>query len=93
MNRPRSANQAAKKIYLGNKASDQYKVVIPPESLPDVSYKPINNFVNRDNFFNEEISEELNLITNQWDDLGITTEYRAIFINHLKFVSESKGKR
>ena len=88
MNRPRSANQVSKKLYLVNKGQEQYKFFIPPESLPSIQNKALNNY----NSIDDEFNEELNLIKNQWDDLGITSEYRAIFINHIKFVSESDRK-
>ena len=88
MNRPRSANQVSKKLYLVNKGQEKYKFVIPPESLPSIQNKPLNNY----NSIDDEFNEELNLIKNQWDDLGITSEYRAIFINHIRFVSESDRK-
>ena len=88
MNRPRSANQVSKKLYLVNKSQEQYKFVIPPESLPSIQNKPLNNY----NSIDDEFNEELNLIKSQWDDLGITSEYKAIFINHIRFVSESDRK-
>ena len=88
MNRPRSANQGPKKIYLVNKPQDQFKVIIPPESLPNIQYKQQSKYDLRDDEFNEE----LNLIKAQWDDLGIANEYRAIFINFLKNINDSDRK-
>ena len=88
MSRPRSANQGPKKISLINKMQDQFKVIIPPESLPNIQKKQQSNI----NLFDDEMNEEFNLIKNQWDDLGITLEYRSIFINLLKKVNESERK-
>ena len=88
MSRPRSANEGPKKIYLANKPQDQYKVIIPPESLPNIQYKNHSKYDIRD----EEYDEELNLIKTQWDDLGINLEYRTIFINFIKNINNSERK-
>ena len=86
MSRPRSANQGPKKIYLGNKPQDKNKIINNPDSLPSIHYKQqINNDLNEENF-----NEELYLLQSSWNELGITPEYRSVFINLAKKVSESE---
>ena len=79
MSRPRSANQGPKKILLVNKGQDSYRNFIPPESLPNIKF---NNYVD------DQLNEELTILKNSWDDLGVTNEYRKAFMNHLKQVNE-----
>ncbi len=82
MSRPHSANQGPKKIYLANKAKD--KNAIPQEYLPAIQYKQQNDYNIKEDGFNEE----LNLLQIAWDELGITPEYRAVFINLARRVSD-----
>ena len=86
MNRPHSAHQGPKKIYLGNKGKD--KNANPQEYLPSIQYKQQNNYNIKEDVFNEELS----LLQASWDELGITPEYRAVFINLAKRVSNSEKK-
>ena len=86
MSRPHSANQGPKKIYLANKAKD--KNAIPQEYLPAIQYKQQNDYNIKEDGFNEE----LNLLQIAWDELGITPEYRAVFINLARRVSDSEKK-
>ena len=88
MSRPHSAKQGPKKIYLGNKAKEKYNCSIPQEYLPNIQYKQPNNYDMRDETFYEEIS----ILQNVWDELGITPEYRAAFMNLAKNVSEAERK-
>ena len=86
MSRPRSANQGPKKIYLGNKPQDKNKIINNPDSLPSIHYKQQSNYdLNEENF-----NEELYLLQSSWNELGITSEYRTVFINLAKKVSESE---
>ena len=82
-----SASQGPKKFYLGNRSQD-YKNFIPPQGLPSVQYKQQNNYGMNEESFNEEFS----LLQITWDELGITQEYRAAFLNMAKRVSESERK-
>ena len=86
MSRPRSANQGPKKIYLGNKSKDQQKNTNNPDSLPSIHYKQPSNYDLKEDNFNEE----LYLLQSSWNELGITPEYRSVFINLAKRVSESE---
>ena len=86
MSRPRSANQGPKKIYLGNKSKDQQKNINNPDSLPSIHYKQPSNYDLKEDNFNEE----LYLLQSSWNELGITPEYRSVFINLAKRVSESE---
>ena len=79
MSRPRSANQGPKKIVLVNKSQDSNRNFIPPESLPNIKFN---------NYADDQLSEELSILKNSWDDLGVTNEYRKLFMNHLKQVNE-----
>jgi len=79
MSRPRSANQGPKKILLVNKGQDSYRNFIPPESLPNIKFN---------NYADDQLSEELAILKNSWDDLGVTNEYRKAFMSHLKQVNE-----
>ena len=89
MNRPRSATLGTKKMYLGNKSQDQNKYIIPPESLPNIQYKQQSSYYE---LLEDELKEELNLIKNSWEDLGIAHEYRITFINLIKKVNENERK-
>ena len=86
MSRPHSAKQGPKKIYLGNRPKDQYKN--QQEYLPNIQYKQPNYYDMKEDTFNEEIS----ILQNAWNELGITPEYRAAFINLAKNVTESERK-
>ena len=86
MSRPRSANQGPKKIYLGSKSKDQQKNINNPDSLPSIHYKQPSNYDLKEDNFNEE----LYLLQSSWNELGITPEYRSVFINLAKRVSESE---
>ena len=87
MSRPHSASQGPKKYYLGNRSQD-HKNFIPPQSLPSVQYKQQNSYGMNEESFNEEFT----LLQITWDELGITQEYRAAFLNMAKRVSESERK-
>ena len=86
MSRPNSAKLGPKKIYLGNRAKDQYKN--PQEYLPNIQYKQQKIYEMKDDMFNEEIT----ILENAWDELGITPEYKAAFVNLAKNVTESERK-
>jgi len=79
MSRPRSANQGPKKILLVNKGQESYRNFIPPESLPNIKFN---------NYADDQLNEELTILKNSWDDLGVTNEYRKAFMSHLKQVNE-----
>ena len=79
MSRPRSANQGPKKILLVNKGQDSYRNFIPPESLPNIKFS---------NYVDDQLTEELSILKNSWDDLGVTNEYRKAFMSHLRQVNE-----
>ena len=76
MKRPGSANQSPKKFYVLN----QTKNYLASRYLPN-----INNYVKEDN-----IEEDLSLLQISWNELGITQEYRTVFLNILEEASESE---
>ena len=86
MSRPHSASQRPKKIYLGNKFQDKNKNINNPDYLPNILYKQQNNYDLKE----ESFDEELYLLQNSWNELGITPEYRTVFINLAKRVSEAE---
>ena len=88
MSRPHSASQNPKKYYLGARALEQYKSLLPPTSLPSVQYKQPNSYVVHE----DSLNEEFNLLQITWNELGITQEYRNAFINMAKKVSESEKR-
>ena len=71
MKRPNSASHNPRILYI----NPQQRVFIPPESLPN-----LDNQKNLDEIYEEEI----NLLQIAWNELGITKEYRQVFINLLK---------
>ena len=76
MNRPYSATQIPKNLNINT----QKKYFISPNYLPNMENAPKAN-----NFFKEEsYEEELGLLELAWNELGITLEYRTVFINVLK---------
>ena len=76
MKRPGSANQSPKKFYV----LSQTKNYLAPKYLPK-----LNNYVKEDN-----LEEELSLLQISWNELGITQEYRTVFLNILEEASESE---
>ena len=82
MKRPKSATQGPKRNYIGNKGKDQNKIMILPESLPNIQYSN----------YSDALDDELSLLYNSWDDLGVTNEYRMIFISLARKVNELERK-
>ena len=78
MKRPNSASHNPRILYI----NPQQRVFIPPESLPNLD----NNQKNLDEIYEEEI----NLLQIAWNELGITKEYRQVFINLLKEANDSE---
>ena len=76
MKRPGSANQSPKKFYV----LSQTKNYLAPKYLPK-----LNNYVKEDN-----LEEELSLLQISWNELGITQEYRTVFMNILEEASENE---
>ena len=82
MNRPYSATQVQRNINM----SIQNKYFISPNYLPNVENVPkINNYLKEESY-----EEELGLLQLAWNELGITPEYRAIFINILQNSNETE---
>ena len=76
MNRPHSASNIPRKLNMNN----QKKIFITPNYLPNMENSPkMNNYLKEESY-----DEELGLLQLAWDELGITTEYRAVFINILR---------
>ena len=76
MKRPGSAKQSPKKLYVGN----QQKNHAAPKYLPNIM-----NYMREDT-----LEEELSLLQLTWNELGITQEYRTVFLNILEEASESE---
>ena len=79
MKRPNSASNNPHLLY----NNSQSKVSIPPDCLPN-----LDNYSQKNN--DEVYEEELNLLQIAWNELGITQEYRQVFINHLKEANDSE---
>ena len=76
MNRPYSATQIPRNLNINS----QKKYIISPNYLPNMENVPKEN-----NYAKEEsYEEELGLLELAWNELGITSEYRSVFINVLK---------
>ena len=76
MKRPSSANQTPKKLYVGR----THKNFMIPKYLPN-----INNYMRED-----ALEEELGLLQISWNELGITPEYRNVFMNILEEASDNE---
>ena len=76
MKRPSSANQTPKKLYVGS----THKNFMIPKYLPN-----INNYMRED-----ALEEELGLLQISWNELGITPEYRNVFMNILEEASDNE---
>ncbi len=72
MKRPSSVNQGPKKLYISNQPKNNAQKMIP--SIPSLK----NNYMKEDPY-----EEELYLFQTSWSELGITAEYRTVFINIL----------
>ena len=79
MKRPSSANQGPKKIYINSQSK-----ATPVKNLPNIQSSK-NNYMREDAY-----EEELYLLQASWNELGITPEYRTVFINILEEASESE---
>ena len=76
MNRPYSATQIPRNLNINT----QKKYFISPNYLPNMeNTQKVNNYLKEESY-----EEELGLLELAWNELGITSEYRAIFINVLK---------
>ena len=60
-------------------------------SLPILN-KNQNNLIQSRNSKDEMMNEELGLIQNMWDDLGVTKEYQNQFVKYLKNLNEEEKK-
>ena len=74
MNRPNSAKHIPPKLY----TIDQKKNFIPTY-FPNLESNQTNNAIKEEGF-----EEEISLLQLAWNELGITPNYRAMFINHLE---------
>ena len=82
MKRPNSATQNLRKLYMNY----QQKNFIPPSCLPN-----LENMYETHNYIKEEaLEEELSLLQNSWDELGITPQYRSVFLNIISQANEAE---
>ena len=79
MKRPSSAKE--KKLYMIN----QQKNLMIPKFLPN-----INNMNQNNQFHDDTLDEELKLLQYSWNELGITHEYRNVFMNILEEALENE---
>ena len=82
MNRPHSASHIPPKLYI----VDQKKNFVPPSFLPNLENISETNNIIKEEAFEEEIS----LLQLAWNELGITPEYRAMFINNLEEANDTE---
>ena len=94
MKRPKSSYQRDKKLYLDyGSYNDINMKIIPTRSYTGIQkYNSIiNNFPrnNKTYFINDRnlIDEQIYLLTNLWDNLGISQEHRNIFFNQIRNIS------
>ena len=81
MKRPSSAKENQKKLYVGH----PQKNFMIPRYLPNIQNANINNYMQDDN-----LEEELKLLQYSWGELGITHEYRSVFMNILEEASDNE---
>ena len=82
MKRPNSATQNLRKLYMNY----QQKNFIPPSCLPN-----LENMYETHNYIKEEaLEEELSLLQISWDELGITPQYRSVFLNIISQANEAE---
>ena len=92
MERPKSSKQSLKKMKSDlceqdiNK--DHYKSYYLTEFQKDNNIKLKRNY----SIEEDSINEQLNLLKNEWDELGVTLEYRNNFIKSIKDIPKS-GKK
>ena len=80
MKRPHSATHNPRYLYI----NPQAKNFIPPEALPNLdNYPQMIKFIKEEGF-----EEEISLLQLSWNELGITPEYRQVFINLLREANE-----
>ena len=65
---------------------------IPPDSLPNVNQRNLSVY-GRSNGMNEDpLNEEISLLQNLWDDLGVTNAYQEQFLNYMGLINENEQK-
>ena len=79
MKRPSSAKDNQKKFYISN----QQKNFMIPKYLPNIQNVHMNNYMRDDS-----LEEEFKLLQYSWGELGITHEYRNVFMNILEEASD-----
>ena len=82
MKRPHSASHNQRLLYINPQPGN----LIPPNCLPDLdNYPKMMNFIKEEGF-----EEELSLLQLSWNELGITPEYRQVFLNILREANETE---
>ena len=96
MERPKSYIQRNKKINLDfEEKNENHKRPIPINTVSHL-YNESNSSMKLDNKNSSKedylINEQLNLLENIWNSLGITPEYRISFINNISNITSSSKK-
>ena len=99
MKRPKSSIQRNKKINLDfeekNENNENHKRPIPINTMSYLCNESNSSLkLDNKNSFKEDylINEQLNLLENIWNSLGITPEYRISFINNISNITSSSKK-
>ena len=98
MKRPKSSKQREKKIYLGiGEQEINNRQLMKNNNMFEESQTGKNNSVKYNDYYSlkeeeEIIKEQLNLLMNQWDELGFTSDYRNSFLNSIREIPKS-GKK
>ena len=98
MKRPKSSKQREKKIYLGIGGQEiNNKQLIKNNKMFEESQTGKNNSVKLNDYYSlkeeeEIIKEQLNLLMDEWDELGFTSNYRDSFLNSIRDIPKA-GKK
>ena len=98
MKRPKSSKQREKKIYLGIGEQDiNNNQLIRNNNMLEESQTGKNNSVKFNDYYSlkeeeEIIKEQLNLLMNEWEELGFTSDYRNSFLNSIRDIPK-EGKK
>ena len=97
MKRPFSSKQNNKKVFLENEEQDKIsKKTYQKDKSPFILKDNDNSAMVNKNYITVqegfEINEQLYLLENLWDSLGIIDEYRITFLKNIQSITDSEKK-
>ena len=96
MERPKSSRQRDKNFFLDfEERNEDNQRLTPINSTSNIQNEDNSSFKLKNNYYFKEdylINEQLNLLNNLWNSLGINPEYRNSFINNIENITSYAKK-